>query len=101
MPPTIKPKTPPLSKERWIANSVELGPGIKFVAPYKSKNFSLESQFLLLTISSSIIATWEAGPPKAVVPNLRKTLKIAWEVRILLSIKLYWIPANIKIIIDF
>lgn len=32
---------------------------------------------------------------------LRKTLKIAREVRILLSIKLYWIPANIKIIIDF
>src|SRR5579863_9826819 len=56
----------------WIANSLELGPGIRLLAPSKSKNDSQESHRRLRTSSSSIIAMCAAGPPNAVVPSRRK-----------------------------
>src|SRR5712691_7522583 len=55
-----------------MANSLELGPGIKLLAPSKSRNFSRESHFLRRTSSSSMMAMCAAGPPNAVVPSRRK-----------------------------
>ena len=37
-PPTISPRQPALRKPMWIAISVEFGPGIRFVAPTRSRN---------------------------------------------------------------
>src|ERR1700687_4928520 len=49
--------------------SVELGPGMRFAAPSRSRNLSRVSQPRRRTTSSSIIAMCAAGPPKAVVPR--------------------------------
>ena len=54
-----------------MAISVELGPGIRLVAPTKSRNRSLVIQPRRLTTSSSIKAIWAAGPPKPIIPILR------------------------------
>src|SRR5258708_17983264 len=56
----------------WMASSLELGPGIRLLAPSKSRNFSLDNHLRRRTSSSSIIATCAAGPPNAVVPSRRK-----------------------------
>src|SRR5450759_5261093 len=55
-----------------MASSLELGPGIRLLAPRRSRNFSRESHFLRRTSSSSIMAMCAAVPPKAVVPRRRK-----------------------------
>src|ERR1019366_9070405 len=72
MPPTTRPIQPARKYPMWIANSLELGPGIRLLAPSKSRNFSRESHFLRRTSSSSMTAMCAAGPPNAVVPSLRK-----------------------------
>src|SRR5262245_12511385 len=56
-----------------MAISVEFGPGIRFVAPRRSINCSSLSQRRRRTTSSRIIAMCAAGPPKAIVPSLRKS----------------------------
>ena len=55
----------------WIAISVEFGPGIKFVAPRRSRNLSSVSHLRRPTTSARIIAMCAAGPPKAVPPSRR------------------------------
>src|SRR5216684_2643280 len=61
----------------WIAISVEFGPGIRFVAPSMSRNSSCEIHPRRRTNSSSIIAIFAAGPPKAVVPSRRNETAIS------------------------
>src|ERR1041385_3520562 len=56
-----------------MANSVELGPGIRLAAPSRSKNRSSLTQCRRRAISLCIIAICAAGPPKAIVPSLRKS----------------------------
>jgi hypothetical protein len=57
----------------WIAISVEFGPGMRFVAPSRSRNCSSVSHVRLRTTSSRIIVMWAAGPPKAVAPRRRNS----------------------------
>src|SRR2546425_4998221 len=73
MPPAMSPGHPARREPRWIAISVEFGPGIRFVAPRRSMNCSSVSQRRRRTTSSRIIAMCAAGPPKAIVPSLRKS----------------------------
>src|SRR6266581_3594581 len=73
MPPAMSPGHPARRKPRWIAISVEFGPGIRFVAPRRSTNCSSLSQRRRRTTSSRIMAMCAAGPPKAIVPSLRKS----------------------------
>jgi len=62
-----------LAKPRWMASSVEFGPGIRFVAPIRSTNLWSLIQPRRRTSSSRIIAVCAAGPPNAIVPSLRDT----------------------------
>src|SRR5437868_8019401 len=71
LPATISPGHPARWYPTWIAISVEFGPGIRLVAPSRSRNFSRVSQPRRVTISSSIIAMWAAGPPNAIVPSFK------------------------------
>ena len=71
-PATSSPRQPARRSPRWIAISVEFGPGIRLVAPSRSRNRSRVSQPRLRTTSSSIMAMCAAGPPKAIVPSFRK-----------------------------
>src|SRR5882724_6292409 len=73
MPPAMSPGHPARRKPRWIAISVVAGPGNKFVAPRRSTNCSSLSQRRRRTTSSRIMAMCAAGPPKAIVPSLRKS----------------------------
>src|SRR5512140_3805402 len=57
-----------------MAISVELGPGIRLVAPSRSRNSSSVSHLRRWTISACISPVCAAGPPKAVKPSLRNTL---------------------------
>ena len=52
---------------RWSS-----GPGIRLLAPSRSRNFSRESHFRRRTSSSSMMAICAAGPPNAVTPSRRK-----------------------------
>src|SRR5438034_2645919 len=72
-PATSKPGNPARWCPMWIAISVELGPGIRLVAPTRSMNFSCDSQPRRRTTSSSIMAMCAAGPPKPMVPSFRKS----------------------------
>ena len=71
VPAAINPGHPACKKPIWMAISVELGPGIKFVAPIRSRNSWSSSHWRRSTISRCIMAVWAAGPPKEVVPSLR------------------------------
>src|SRR3990172_6003579 len=71
-PATISPRHPARRNPRWIASSVELGPGIRLVAPTRSRNCESLSHLRRFTTSSCMMARWAAGPPKAVAPSLRK-----------------------------
>src|SRR6266704_2241047 len=73
MPPAMSPGHPARRKPRWIAISVEVVPGIRFVAPSRSTNCSALSQRRRRTTSSRLMAMCAAGPPKAIVPSLRKS----------------------------
>src|SRR5262245_22772351 len=55
-----------------MAISVEFGPGMRLVAPRRSRNCSRVSHRRRRTTSSSISAMWAAGPPKPITPSLRK-----------------------------
>ncbi len=70
---TSSPGQPARRCPTWIASSVEFGPGMRFVAPSKSRNSACVSQPRSRTISRSMIATCAAGPPSAVQPSLRKS----------------------------
>src|SRR5215213_11919849 len=72
-PATRRPCHPARALPRWIASSVELGPGIRFVAPTKSKNSCSSIHLRRATTSVRIIAICAAGPPKAMVPSFRKS----------------------------
>jgi hypothetical protein len=72
-PATARPAQRRRSQPMWIAISVELGPGIRLVAPRRSRNFSSLSQRRRFTTSSRIIAMCAAGPPNAVAPSRRKS----------------------------
>src|SRR5579871_820747 len=56
-----------------MASSVELGPGMRFDTPSRSRNRSELSQPRRRTTSLSMIAMCAAGPPKAVNPSRRKS----------------------------
>src|SRR5262245_27327515 len=71
LPATMRPLHPCCRYPIWIAISVEFGPGMRFVAPNRSRKVSRESHRRRLTTSSSIKAMCTAGPPKAVVHSLR------------------------------
>ena len=73
IPATSKPGQPARTRPMWIAISVEFGPGMRLVAPRKSRNCSRVSQPRRATASSSIIAMCAGGPPKAIVPSFRKS----------------------------
>src|SRR5262245_52587733 len=70
-PPTSSPGQPARTYPMWIASSVEFGPGIRYVAPRRSRNCSRVSHRRRRTTSSSISAMWAAGPPKPITPSLR------------------------------
>src|SRR5438552_1030903 len=72
-PATRRPGNPARACPMWIAISVELGPGIRLVAPTRSMNFSCDNQPRRRTTSSSIRAMCAAGPPKPMVPSFRKS----------------------------
>jgi len=52
---------------------VEMGPGMRFVAPRRSRKASRLIQRRRPTTSCSIMATCTAGPPNAVNPSFRKS----------------------------
>src|SRR5271166_6064784 len=70
-PATSRPAQRARCQPMKIAASVELGPGMRLVAPRRSTNSAWVSQPRRRTTSSSIKAIWAAGPPKAVIPSLR------------------------------
>src|SRR5262245_12322942 len=72
-PATRRPGNPARACPMWIAISVEFGPGIRWVAPTRSMNWSRDSQRRRRTTSSSIMAMCAAGPPKPMTPSLRKS----------------------------
>ena len=72
-PASSSPRQPARSWPRWMASSVEFGPGIRLVAPIRSTNRSSVSQLRRWTSSWRIIAVCAAGPPKATTPSRRKT----------------------------
>ena len=80
IPAMIRPRQPPLRCPIWIANSVEFGPGMRWAAPSKSMKSSCFNHLRRSTTSSCIIATWAAGPPKPIVPSLKKSLAIELHV---------------------
>ena len=57
-----------------MAISVELGPGIREVAPTMSRNSAFDIQRRTVTTSRRIMAIWPAGPPKANTPSRRNRL---------------------------
>ena len=71
-PPNHNPHIPARRYPRCIAISVEFGPGIKWVAPSRSRNSSEVTHPRFRTVSDSINAMCAAGPPKAVAPKRRK-----------------------------
>ena len=74
--PESSPPAMPLRRwPRWIAISVEFGPGTRFVAASARENDSLDSQLRRRTYSSSIIAMCATGPPKASTPSRRNVLR--------------------------
>ena len=73
-PATSSPRQPARRWPRWMASSVEFGPGIRLVAPTRSRNSASSSQPRRRTTSSRIMAMWAAGPPKPTLPRTRKTL---------------------------
>src|SRR4051812_10773784 len=56
-----------------MATSVEFGPGIRLVAPTKSRNSSLVSHCRRSTNSWRISAMCAAGPPNEISPSFRNT----------------------------
>src|SRR5271157_3046542 len=72
-PATSRPAQRARCQPMKIAASVELGPGMRLVAPRRSRNSARVSQPRRRTTSSSIKAIWAAGPPKAVMPSLRNS----------------------------
>src|SRR5579872_3230076 len=72
-PATSNPGKPPRTRPTWIAISVEFGPGMRLVAPRKSRNCSRVSHLRRETTSSSIIAMCAGGPPNATKPSFRKS----------------------------
>src|SRR5712691_877538 len=68
-----RPRQPPWRSPIWMAISVELGPGMRFVAPRRSRNSASVSHRRRVTTSSFIMAIWAAGPPNAVKPSRRKS----------------------------
>ena len=69
IPAAISPGIPARINPRWIAVSVEFGPGIKFTAARMSRKCCRSSHLRRDTSSSSIIATCTGGPPNAVNPR--------------------------------
>src|SRR5216683_3874192 len=76
-PASTRPKGPPRRYPRWMAISVEFGPGIRLVAPRRSRNRSRVSHPRRRTTSSSSSAMCAAGPPNAVAPRRRKSSAIS------------------------
>ena len=68
-PASNRPSRPARSNPKWIAISVELGPGIRFVTPRRSRNRCSESQRRRSTNSCRISATCAAGPPNGDRPE--------------------------------
>ncbi len=68
-PASTSPPAPARRRPRWIASSVELGPGIMFDAATRSRNSCWLTQPRRVTTSSCIIAMCAAGPPNAVNPS--------------------------------
>src|SRR5512138_3632195 len=73
-PPTSNPSQPACRRPMWMAISVELGPGMRLVAPTRSRNSCSPSHLRRWTTSWCIKAMCAAGPPKAVKPSLRNRL---------------------------
>ena len=78
-PATIKPFQPALSRPMCIVISVEFGPGMRLVAPTRSRKCSAVSHCLLRTTSSSIIAICTAGPPNPMMPSLPNNKAISFR----------------------
>lgn len=60
-----------------IAISVLLGPGIRLLAPNKSRKCCSLIHFLFTTTSFCIIAICAAGPPKPIKPSFKKSFAIS------------------------
>ena len=73
-PATINPLHPALSRPICMAISVLLGPGIKLVAPIKSRKCSSLIHCLLITTSWRIMAICAAGPPNPMTPSFKNSL---------------------------
>ena len=76
-PATSNPAQRARDQPMWIAISVELGPGMRFVAPSMSRNCSCVSHPRRWTTSRSIMAMLAAGPPNDVAPSRRKSQAIS------------------------
>src|SRR5471030_1313665 len=77
LPILSNPFHPPRSWPIWMAISVLFGPGIRLVAPIRSRKCCSDSHFFFITTSCRIMAIWAAGPPNAVMPNFKKSRAIA------------------------
>jgi len=76
-PATSNPAQRARDQPMWIAISVELGPGMRFVAPSMSRNCSCVSHPRRWTTSRSIRAMWAASPPNDVAPSRMKSQAIS------------------------
>ena len=56
-----------------MANSVEVGPGMRLAAPSKSRNSCSLTHWRRFTTSACMMAMCAAGPPKAVNPRRRNS----------------------------
>jgi hypothetical protein len=75
VPATSRPRHPARSRPMWMASSVEFGPGMRLVAPLRSKNSWSPIHPRRVTTSWRIIATCAAGPPNATKPSFVKSRK--------------------------
>ena len=75
VPATTSPLHPARSLPMCMASSVEFGPGMRLVAPLRSRNAWSPIHPRRVTTSSRIIATCAAGPPNPTKPSFVKSRK--------------------------
>ena len=73
VPAASTPRQPARAYPMWMAISVEFGPGIRLVAPTRSRKAWSVIQRRRRTTSSRIMAMCAAGPPNPKMPSRRKS----------------------------
>src|SRR5688572_4561958 len=93
-PATTRPFQPARSRPICMLISVLLGPGIRLVAPTRSRKCCDDIHCRFLTTSSCISAICAAGPPKPIVPNFRNSFAISVRPDC-------WLPACVVLVVWF